>query len=268
MQFASVSVRLFTLCVVILAVSVPGLAQIDVENTGAKAFGPVQLKEGQRFQVCANARFNQFASTITASFRAVRNSNIEVRSRSVSLAPGEGACTSVSFAEVFAEIGDEPIFALLTTIGDGPTERDAVASACIINAVFLCTSAVAIDPGEIAPELTEVTTYGPISLKPDTELLVCASNAFNETATTTSVAIFLAGDSSEPLARRGGSLQPGRGSCVSIPYSRVRNRPVFAEIRVSTVTGLPRRATLGGAGITNGIFQPIPGQLRLVEEEQ
>ena len=256
----------FTL--LLLSVAIPGFAQIEVENTGAKAFGPVQLREGQRFEVCANTRFNQFGATLTVSFRAARNANAEIGSRSVFLEPGEGGCTSITYAEVFAEIGDQPIFGLLTTQGDGAAERDPVGSACVTNGIFSCTPAVEIDPVEIDFDVAEVTTYGPVRLKPDTELLACATNAFNEEATAVAVSLYSTADSSEPLVSRAGTLQPGRGSCVSIPYERVRDRPIFVEIRVSSTVSEARNPTLGGVGVANGIFVPLPGDLRLVDDPQ
>ncbi len=253
------------------ATAAPGLAQIEVENTGAKVFGPVELREGQRFEVCANARFNQFFSTVTASIRLVRNTAVEIHSRSIGLEPGEGACTSISYAEVFAEFGEQPIFALLTTVGDGPDERNPVGTACVTNGIFTCPAAFAVEAaGEIDASTAEVTTFGPIRLKPNTVLQVCAANAFNTEPVFARVSLFSARDSSEPLVDRSGALGPGRGACVEIPYERVRDRPIFAELRVEPTTTDPnfRRPTLGGDGVANGIFQPVPGERRLQEIEQ
>jgi len=262
----------FFLTVLLLATTVvPSFAQIDIENTGAKVFGPVELREGQSFDLCANARFNQFFSTVTASFRTVQNTAVEIRSQSMGLEPGDGGCTSVSYAEVFAEVGEVPIFALLTTVGDGPAERDPVASACVSNGIFTCPPLFAVETAEeIDADTAEITTFGPLRLKPDTALQVCASNAFNTEPVFARVSLFLARDSSEPIVVRSSVLRPGRGRCVEIPYERVRNRPIFAELEVQATTTDPnfRKPVLAGAGVTNGIFQPVPGERRTQEVEQ
>lgn len=259
---------LFVIAILVSIMALPAGAQIPVENTGAKAYGPVQLREGQRFEVCVNARRNQFGVTVTVSVRAARNANAEIASRTVDLAPGQGGCASVAFAQVFAEVGDQPIFALVTAVGDGPAERDLVGSACVINAIFSCTPSVAIDPVEIDSDTAELTTYGPVRLKPDTALLACATNAFNDQPTEVAISLYAAANSSEPIARRAGTLPPSRGACVEVPYERVRDRPIFAEIRTSSTVSEPRNPTLGSVGVINGIYMPLPGDARLVDDPQ
>jgi hypothetical protein len=245
--------------VILLLFTVSGFSQIMIgDSTTAKAFGPVQLRPDQEFELCANAHFSQHNPEVTLSFHPVRNANIVIHSRTIAPSPGEGACTSVSYDEV----GDQPIFALLSTYGDGPLEQDLVGSAGVINGVIPYVPAIEM---ELFDEtILEVTTFGPVRVRPKTEFLVCAANAFNEVATFATISIFLGRNSLEPVAVRTGTLEPGRGGCVSIGDDRFRGRPIFAklEIRATTQEGAERRQTLGGAGVINGIYHPVPGKFR------
>lgn len=246
--------------VILLLFTVSGFSQIIIDPaTTAKAFGPVQLQPDQEFELCANAHFSEFAPSVTASFHPVRNANIVIHSRTIEPLPGEGACTSVNYAEV----GDEPIFGLLTANGESLQDQDLVGSAGLINGVIPYVPPIEL--GIVNAVVQEVTTFGPVRVKPDSEFLVCASNAFNDVATFATISLFLGRDSSEPIAVRSGTLQPGRGSCVSIGDDRFRGRPFFAKLEVRATEGGIfnfRRVTLGGAGIINGIFHPVPGEFR------
>jgi hypothetical protein len=241
-------------------ITIPCFSQIIIDpTTTAKAFGPVQLRPDQEFELCANAHFSEFAPSVTASFHPARNANIVVHSRTIEPLPGEGACTSVSYAEV----GDEPIFALLTASGENLSDEDLVASAAVINGVIPFVPPIEL--GIFNATIREVTTFGPVRVRPETEFLVCATNAFNGVATSATLSIFLGRDSSEPIAVRSGTLQPGRGSCVSIGDDQSRGQPIFAKLEVRATQGGSfdfRRITLGGAGVINGIFHPVPGEFR------
>jgi len=261
MNFPALQRNVFWLSAIVLFfITIPGFSQINIDpTTTAKAFGPVQLRPEQEFELCANAHFSEFAPTVTASFHPVRNANIVLQSRTIEPLPGEGACTSVSYAEV----GDEPIFALLTATGETPQDEDLVASASVINGVIPYVPPIEL--GIFNATITEVTTFGPVRVRPDTEFLVCATNAFNDVATFVTLSVFRGRDSSEPIAVRSGTLQPGRGSCVTIGEGQSRGRPVFAKLEVQATQGGSfdfRRVTLGGAGVINGIFHPVPGEFR------
>jgi hypothetical protein len=243
--------------------TIPVFSQIIIDPaTGAKAFGPVELRPDQEFELCANSHFGESPVAVQASFHPVRNANVAIRTRSTELAPGDGACTSVSYAEV----GDEPIFALLTSDAANPDDQDLVGSACIINGVFpSCPPPIPLSLFNAT--IQEITTFGPVRLKPDSALQVCSSNAFNGEPTSATVSVFLGRDSSEPIAVRSGTLQPGRGACVSVGYDRVGDRPIFAELKVHATSGgifQFRRITLGGAAVINGIYEPVPGEFRTV----
>ena len=246
--------------------TIPVFSQILIDpSVGAKVFGPVELRPDQKFELCANAFVSESPVSVQASFHPVRNADVVIRSRSAELAPGEGACTSVSFADV----GEEPIFALLTSEAENPDDQDLAGSACVINGVFFdCPPPQSLRLFNATIE--EVTTFGPVRLKPDSGLQVCASNAFNAEATSATISFLLGRDSSEPIVTKSGTLQPGRGSCVSVGYDRVGNRPVFAELRVQATSGGSfqfRRVTLGGAALLNGIFVTVPGEFRSVGSE-
>jgi len=263
MSFSGVKRNAFWLSVLFLFfITIPGFSQIIIDPTAtAKAFGPVQLRPDQEFELCANAHFSEFAPSVTASFHPLRNANVVVHSQTIVPLPGEGACTSVSYSEV----GDEPIFALLTATGETLHDEDLVASAAIINGVIPFVPPIEL--GIFNAAITEVTTFGPVRVRPESELLVCATNAFNDVATFATLSVFLGRDSSEPIAVRSGTLQPGRGKCVSIGESQSRGRPIFAKLETQATQGGSfdfRRVTLGGAGVINGIFQPVPGEFRTV----
>jgi len=250
---------------VLFSMMIPCFSQIIIDpETSAKAFGPVQLRPDQEFELCANAHFSEFAPSVTASFHPARNSSMVFHSRTTELLPGEGACTSVSYSEV----GDEPVFALLTATGESLQDEDLVASAAVINGVIPYVPPIEL--GIFNATISEVTTFGPVRVRPESDLLVCATNAFNPVATFATLSVFLGRDSSEPIAVRSGTLQPGRGSCVTIGDEQARGRPIFAKLEVQATEGGSfdfRRVTLGGAGVINGIYHPVPGEFRTVAPE-
>lgn len=244
-----------------LSVALPTTATAETTT-----YGPVQLGPDQRFDLCVSAPNSTEMIVVQASFHPVRNANVVIRSQTRALNPGEGGCVAVDFLEA----GDVPIFAVLRSVDDDgvPTIDDLVGSACIINGIFECVQGVeALGVGNNAPGtvITEVATFGPVRLKPDSSLEVCLSNVFSPDDVDVTVSFFNARSSAEPIATRTGTLRPGRGVCVSMDYDRVRNTPIFAEVTHRVTVRDPNQplGIVRGAAINNGIFEPVPGERRL-----
>ena len=246
-----------------LSVALPTTATAEWTTT----FGPVRLHPDQSFELCVSAPYStQIVEDVQVSFHPVRNADVVIRSQTRALNPGEGGCVAVDFLEV----GDTAIFAVLQTLDEtgSPTTDDLVGSACVANGIFDCVQpveALGVGNNGNGTVITEVATFGPVRLRQDSALEVCLSNVFSSDNVDVTVSFFNARNSAEPIATRSGTLRPGRGTCVSMDYDRVRNSPIFAEVTHSATVTTPNQPVgiVRGVAIINGIFEPVPGERRL-----
>jgi hypothetical protein len=164
----------------------------------------------------------------------------------------------------YSDVGKEAIYAMLQSDGQSSQFGDLVGSACVINGVFPdCPPPIEILEIPQGGAITEVATFGPVRLKPDSRLEICATNALNADSVAISVSFYRARNSSEPFSTRSGVLEPGKGKCVSVSHNRVGDRPIFAVLtyEVEDVAG-PAATLVSGAAIINGVFEHLPGERR------
>lgn len=91
--------------------------QLFIEDDGvptATTFGPVQLPEGERMEVCASNWRRDYPVDVTVHFYRVSDSREPLATKSATLAPGRGTCASISQrqsrnARIFAELTTEPV---------------------------------------------------------------------------------------------------------------------------------------------------------------
>ena len=107
---------------------------LDEGRRTATTFGPLQIPEGKRVQVCANNWRSEYESNVTVNFYVNRDALEPAISESVGLAPGEGGCTALSQAEtgrarVFVEVLTEPV-------EPGFSNPVPVIGAFIVNGIF------------------------------------------------------------------------------------------------------------------------------------
>ena len=245
---------IFCVALSIGAFSCPTAAEV-------RYFGPVELREGQSYELCASSPNYAQALEVQASFYLLSDSSEALRTVQRTFDQGEGGCIKVDHDSV----GPETLFAVLQ-YDDGLSNDDKpVGNACVINGVFpVCPPPIDIAVVEQGGAVRERATFGPVRLKPDSRLEICANNLLNNVAgTEVTVNFYRARSSSEPFASRMAVLEAGAGACASVSYNRVGDIPIFAELVYnSTGSASPAATLVNGAAIINGIFEPLPASDR------
>lgn len=224
-------------------------------------FGPIELRPGQSFELCVSAAHITESTTVVASFRPIKTPTVAIRSLERALEPGDGGCFKVDYEDV----GENALFAILESEGQLFSSGDIVGSACVINGVFPdCPPPVAVVEVEVGGSVSEFATFGPVRIKPNSRLQVCASNALSLNSTEVTVNFYRAGNSGEPFETRSTVLEPGKSGCASVGYNRVGDAAIFAELVYTATSGNSAAVTLvRSAALLNGIFEHLPGKRRL-----
>ncbi len=112
----------------------PQLLQQDEGRATATTFGPLEIPEDRRIEVCANNWKSEYTSDITINFYRVGDSLEPLLSKSHTLDPGQGGCVALSQkqagrAAVIAELITSPV-------EPGFSNPVPVTGAYIINGIF------------------------------------------------------------------------------------------------------------------------------------